>query len=198
MIKPGQFQNSPSSATEKEPWEIEYEQQQYVRDFYDRLSSNFYKTKLPYPYRPIHTDFPRSLILEKKAADLTAEEFAQIPEIKAEHEAIRAKYRADMETYNQDQRRLEELFYKDMYAYHDILDPDEPIVAAVRSQADAEGHSEGLYGISSRFSDLVDTILSVVREHYQLKETKKAAEPEAPQPKQSRGINPPKRFPPPD
>ena len=118
----------------------------------DNLINEAYNTNLPYPAR-----VERPVVLNRKAADLTADEIVTLAQVKADYEAAQDAHVAARTAYNADRGRLEIQFRADVEAENGMT--GHPKAALLWNKAWANGHSAGLSDVLTHYEDLVELVL---------------------------------------
>ena len=118
---------------------------------YENIQANIYKTKLPYPSRPLE---PK--LLRLRVSELTPEEIASIATVKADYEAAKMTYRELSDAYNADARLLDAQFRDDLEEEFGMK--GHPKADILYSKAYEHGHSSGYSDIFSWYSDLHELV----------------------------------------
>ncbi len=118
---------------------------------YDRVHNDEYKTKLPYPSRPVEPD-----LLRKKPRDMSADEMAALPALAASYAAAKEAYAAAKTAYNQDQHRLDTQFRADLEEESGMT--GHPKASLLWDKAYDRGHSSGMGEVCIIYDDLLELV----------------------------------------
>ena len=130
---------------------IDQEMEADMSDTYENARNGKYDVKLPYPSRP-----SEPAVLRRKVKELSAEEIASIPTVKAEYEAAQVAFREAQTAYKLEERRLHEEFQADLEAEHGMT--GHPKAGLLFTKAWDHGHSSGFTEVAIAYNDLVDLV----------------------------------------
>lgn len=117
----------------------------------EKLAAKAYEVTLPYP-----TTVREPAVLRKTARDLTAEEFATLPQVKADYEIAKAAEKEARDAYYRQMGELTEQFRRDVEAENDMI--GHPKASLLWSKAWEMGHSAGLGEVLTYYEDLVELV----------------------------------------
>jgi flagellar biosynthesis/type III secretory pathway protein FliH len=121
------------------------------RDFLSNLQKGYYKGSLPYP-----GDVKKPAILSRRVDELTDEEIAELPTIRAEYQKAQAEARKGLDAYHEEQNRLYTQFREDIAEFYKMT--DHPKKDKVFAKAWEDGHSSGFEEVHNHYAELVQLV----------------------------------------
>lgn len=119
---------------------------------YQAVQDGDYKNKLAYPER-----VKEPAVLRKVARDLTADEAASLPAVRAQYEADKAAYDEARRAYNIETSELTGKLRADLEAENGMT--GHPKADKVWSKAWEDGHSAGYGEVANIYLDLAELVL---------------------------------------
>lgn len=116
----------------------------------DRIRAGEFKTKLPYPERPVLLGHRRPV------ADFSPDELREMADLKEAYLFSLTVWESEKEAYRQDEQRLMALFKVEALAEAGLT--DHPRAEVVWDKAWNRGHSEGLESVMYELNELAEVL----------------------------------------
>lgn len=128
-------------------------------DIYDNINDKCYEHTGPYPVKPRMPE-----ILHKTVINLSNEELATIPKVRAQHEKELDAYKEAVTAYNKARSALEAQYIEDLFEYCK-MERTHPFAQKLFAMAWDKGHSSGHYEVAQIFENLVDELFECAVKH---------------------------------